>query len=194
MKWLLCFFSILSFSRAEAYLTSDWDFSAGMTSLNYKYPIAEVSSSIESLQSIEVNYSINKPSLNSALTLSFMEMIGGGDKQLPFTRLAIGARYYLIGVNGNRVILDSTTSAKVWRPTPFVSMNLGLSNLAVDDLNASLIDINLRGGVEVPAMSDLLIIGQFSLGASLTSPASEDENVSYTSMNLFVGLRFVGFD
>lgn len=194
MKYLGFFVLMLMTSPAWAYLTSDWDFSTGMSTVNYKYPIAGVDQSIESLQAIEVNYSINKPSLSSALTLSFMEMIGGGNKQLPFTRMALGARYYLIGVNGYRVILDSTSSAKVWRPTPFISVNFGLSNLAVDDLNASLLDINLRGGVEVPAMSDLLIIGQFSLGTSLTAPSSEDENISYTSMNLFVGLRFVGFD
>ena len=194
MKWISLMLLLIVTTPAQAYLTSDWDFSTGMSTVSYKYPIADVNKSIESLQSIEVNYSINKPSLNSALTLSFMEMIGGGSKQLPFTRMALGARYYLIGLNGYRVLLDSTSSAKVWRPTPFISVNIGLSNLAVDDLNASLLDLNLRGGVEVPAMSDLLIIGQFSLGTSLTAPASEDENVSYTSMNLFVGLRFVGFD
>jgi hypothetical protein len=194
MKWMLVFQFLFLALPAQAYLTSDWDFSAGMSTINYKYPLAGVNESIETLQAIEVNYSINKPSLNSALTLSFMEMIGGGNKQLPFTRLALGARYYLIGVNGYRVILDSTSSAKVWRPTPFISVNVGLSSLAVDALNASLLDLNLRGGVEVPAMSDLLIIGQFSLGTSLTRPSSEDVEVSYTSMNLFVGLRFVGFD
>ncbi|UOF00175.1 hypothetical protein [Bdellovibrio reynosensis] len=179
--------------QAQAYLTSDWDVSMGMTSLKYKYSNL-VDDSLESSSTIEVNYSVNNPSLNTAMTLSFMEAAGGGGQQLPFTRIAVGARYYMFGVNGVRVVMDSTSEAKVWRPTPFIAINAGLSNLAVEGFNASLLDLSVRGGVEVPLYSDLLIIGQVALGSSLTSAASEDEAVTYNSMTLFAGIRFVGFE
>ena len=194
MKFLGALIFLFLYVPAHAALTSDWDVSMGMTSLKYQFPSAGVDKSIESSTTMEVNYSINNPALNTALTLSFMEMAGGGGKQLPFTRIALGGRYYMLGVNGMRVVVDSSSEAKVWRPTPFIAANLGLSNLAVDDFNASLIDLTVRGGVEIPVMSDLLLIGQVSMGSSLTAPSSEDENVKYSFMTLFAGLRFVGFD
>lgn len=193
MKLLVLVLSFLAYSQAHAYLTSDWDVSMGMTSLKYKYADI-VDDSLESSSTFEVNYSVNNPSLNTALTLSFSEAAGGGGQQLPFTRIAIGARYYMFGVNGVRVVMDSKSEAKIWRPTPFIAVNAGLSNLAVEGFNASLLDLSVRGGVEVPLYSDLLLIGQVALGSSLTSAASEDEAVSYNSMSLFAGIRFVGFD
>ncbi|XGC81091.1 hypothetical protein ACES2L_01180 [Bdellovibrio bacteriovorus] len=193
MKILVLIASLVISTQAQAYLTSDWDVSMGMTSLKYKYSNI-VDDSLESSSTIEVNYSVNNPSLNTAMTLSFMEAAGGGGQQLPFTRIAIGARYYMFGVNGVRVVMDSTSEAKVWRPTPFIAVNAGLSNLAVEGFNASLLDLSVRGGVEVPLYSDLLLIGQVALGSSLTSADSEDEAVTYNSMTLFAGIRFVGFD
>ncbi|WP_413582469.1 hypothetical protein [Bdellovibrio sp. HCB288] len=180
-------------SPSWAYLTSDWDVSLGLTSLQYDFARLESAKSLESSTTLEVNYSLNNPSINTAMTLSFMEITEAAGLQMPFTRIAVGARYYVLGVNGMRTVLDSRTQAKVWRSTPFVAMNFGLSNLAVDKLNASLLDVSLRGGVEIPMMSNLLLVGQVSVGTSLTSSSDED-SVNYQFMNLFAGLRFVGFE
>ncbi|WP_374000540.1 hypothetical protein [Bdellovibrio bacteriovorus] len=194
MKLLGVVLSLFLTLPAQAYLSSDWDVSMGASSLKYQMPSREIDETVESSTTLEVNYSINNPSMNTAMTLSFMEMAGGGGKQLPFTRIAVGGRYYMFGVNGMRMIVDSSSEAKVWRPTPFVAANLGLSNLSVDNLNASLIDLSLRGGVEIPVMSDLLLIGQVAMGMSLTAPSAEDEDIKYNFMTLYAGLRFVGFD
>ncbi|WP_374076976.1 hypothetical protein [Bdellovibrio bacteriovorus] len=196
MKLLVLLCTFLMTAQAQAYLTSDWDVSLGMTSLKYKF--RELDESIESSTTIEVNYSIYQPSVNTAMTLSFMEIAGGGPQQLPFTRIAVGARYYLFGINGLRVVMDSRSEARVWRPSPFVAANLGLSNLSVgesaeESFNASLIDLNVRGGVEVPMLSDLLLIGQVSLGSSMASAGKEDDSVTFNYINLFAGIRFVGF-
>ncbi|MBO9666353.1 MAG: hypothetical protein J7501_06020 [Bdellovibrio sp.] len=181
-------------SPAWAYLTSDWDVSLGMSSLKYYFGRLEDSKTLESSTTIEVNYSINNPSINTAFTMSFMEMTEADGMQLPFTRLSFGARYYLFGVNGMRTILDSRTQAKVWRATPFIAANLGLSNLAVEKLNASLMDISLRGGVEIPMMSNLLLVGQVALGSSLTSAGDQEDSIRYELLTLFAGIRFVGFE
>lgn len=186
--------SLLMSSPAWAYLTSDWDASIGMTSLKYDFARDSSSKTIESPTTIEINYSINNPSINTALTMSFMEMTEADGMQMPFTRIALGARYYLFGTNGIRTILDSRTQAKVWRPTPFVAANLGLANLAVKEFNASLIDLNLRGGVEIPMMSNMLLVGQVALGSSMTAAGNAEDDVKYTYITLFAGVRFVGFE
>jgi hypothetical protein len=180
-------------SPAWAYMTSDWDASLGITSLQYDFARMEDSKSLESSTTLEVNYSINNPSINTAMTLSFMEITEAGGLQLPFTRIAVGARYYLMGVNGMRTVLDSRTQAKIWRSTPFIAANVGLSNLAVEKMNASLLDLSIRGGVEIPVMSNMLLVGQVALGSSLTA-SSEEDSVSYQFVTLFAGLRFVGFE
>lgn len=202
MKFIALLCTLFLSLQAQAYLTSDWDVSLGMTSLKYNFQ--DFSESVESVTTLEVNYSVYQPSINSALTLSFQEVfVSGGGQQLPFNRIAVGMRYYIFGVNGLRTILDSLTEAKVWRPAPFVGFNLGLANLSVGkkdegaaaadkSLNASLMDINVRGGVEVPMASDLLMVGQVSIGSSLAAESSLG-TVSYTTMNLFAGVRFVGF-
>lgn len=186
--------ALMMSSPAWAYLTSDWDTSIGMTSLQYSFARNSSAKTIESPTTLEVNYSINNPSINTALTMSFMEMTEAEGMQMPFTRVALGARYYLFGTNGIRTILDSRTQAKVWRPTPFVAANFGLSNLAVKDFNASLVDLTLRGGVEIPMMSNILLVGQVALGSSLTAAGAAEDDVKYTFITLFAGVRFVGFE
>lgn len=194
MKAWVLVIALLMSSPAWAYLTSDWDVSLGMTSLKYAFARDSSSKTIESPTTLEVNYSVNSPSINTAFTLSFMEMTEAEGMQMPFTRIALGARYYLFGTNGLRTILDSRTQAKVWRPTPFVAANLGLCNLAVKDFNASLVDLNLRGGVEIPMMSNMLLIGQVAMGSSLTAAGTAEDGVQYTFITLFAGVRFVGFE
>lgn len=192
MKKLILVFFLLTGAQARAYLTSDWDISLGTTSLSYS--MGDLSDSLESATSIEVNYGINSSTLNSALILTFNELLGSGGQQIPFTRISAGLRYYFLGLNGQRWIYDSRSEAKIWRPTPFVGFSLGLSNLSVDSFNASFLDTSLRGGVEIPIAADTLLIGQVAIGSSLSSSGEVDTAVGYQSFSLFAGIRFAAFE
>lgn len=182
---------------AQAYLVSDWDMSLGIMSMKYSH--RELNDTVESSTAIEFNYSIYQAATNTAFTLSFMELAGGGGLDLPYTRIALGARYYILGINGLRTVIDSRSEMRVWRASPFIGTSVGIGSLSVatdsdgGGFNASLVDFNLRGGVEVPIGADLLFIGQVSLATSLTSSKVEDEAVNYNFVNLLAGIRFVGF-
>lgn len=197
MRLLLAFTMLLLTSPAYAALVSDWDISMGMISMKYSH--RDLSDTLESSTALEVNYSIYQSAMDTAFTLTFMEVAGGGGHSLPYTRISMGARYYLMGINGLRTILDSRSEMRVWKASPFVAMNLGIGSLTVKTdeegggFNASLVDLNFRGGVEIPLGSDLLLIGQISVGSSMTSSKVEDESVNYNFVSLLAGIRFVGF-
>lgn len=192
LKHLLVFLILLLGPGAKGAITSDWDLNLGYATLNYSYADS-IKEKLESATALELNYNLNATLLSSALNLSFMEIYSSDGKQIPFTRMALGGRYYFAGFNGEKVIYDSTVSAKVWRPTPFAGFNLGVSNLSVEGFNASFIDFSLRAGVEIPLFADTLLIGQMALNSSLTA-ASEAASVSYDSLTLFAGLRFTALE
>ncbi|ASD65028.1 hypothetical protein [Bdellovibrio bacteriovorus] len=191
MKYLVVALLTLVTVPSWAYLTSDWDVSLGTSSLNYSY--GDLSDSLDSATTVEVNYSINSSAMNSAFTVSFTEMMGSGGQQIPYTRISFGGRYYFLGLNGQKLILDSRADARVWRPTPFAGINLGMSNLSVEGFNATFMDYTLRGGVEIPLASDTLLIGQVVFGGSLSSSGEVGEEVAYSNFTLLAGLRFTSF-
>lgn len=171
---------------SHAAMSSDWDVSLGATSLSYSYS-SLVAEKIESTSLLELSYNLANTQVRSALNLSFTE-IYNGDK-IPYTRIALGIRHYFNGFNGERVIYDSATQAKLWRTTPFVAVNAGFSNLSVEGFNASFVDASLRGGVEVPLVANALLVGQVSVSSSLTSNSSIAK-VTYSAITLYAGLRF----
>lgn len=193
MRNALLPFIILLFScGSHAAITSDWDLNLGYATLNYTYADS-LKEKLESATALEVNYNLNTTLLNSALNLSFMEIYSSDGKQIPFTRMAVGGRYYFAGFNGEKVVYDSTVFAKVWRPTPFIGVNFGISNLSVEGFNASFVDFSLRAGVEIPLFAQTLLIGQMALSSSLTA-ASEFSSVNYDALTLYAGLRFTAFE
>lgn len=191
LKWLkfVLIGSCLVPSLSWALVTSDWDMSLGATSLTYTYD-SFIREKVESSSVLEVSYNLNNTSLLAALNLSFTEIFEQG--QIPYSRIAVGARYYLDGFNGEKVVYESTVQGRRWRTIPFVAMNLGISNLSVEGFNASFVDGSLRGGVEVPLFSGVLLVGQVGLSTSLMASSTVAE-VSYNSMTLYAGLRFIEF-
>lgn len=129
-----------------------------------------------------------------AYCMSFFEIINSKDGYLTFTRFSLGPRWYPRGMNGGRVIIDNDVQARVWRATPFIGMNLGISNLSVKEYNASLIDLTPRFGVEIPLTAKILLLGQFIVSTSLSSSSSgEAKDISYQGSSAMLGIVISNF-
>lgn len=191
LKWLKVVLvgSCLVPSLSWALVTSDWDMSLGATSLSYNYDDV-IQEKLESSSVIEMSYNLNNTNFLAALNLTFTEIFESG--RIPYSRIAVGARYYFDGFNGERVVYESTVQARRWRTIPFISLNMGISNLSVEGFNASFVDGSLRGGVEIPLVSSILLVGQVSLSSSLMASSTVAET-SYSAMTLYAGLRFIEF-
>lgn len=190
MRLLCILVALLNSGTIKANLISDWDVSLGSSTFNYQFG-SELNESFETNSYIEFNYNLIHRGLDSALTFSFSEVLQGPTSYLPFTRFAIGGRYYFLGLNGERTIYETGISAQAFKATPFVGLNIGLSNLSVPGLNATFIDYALRGGVEIPLNSRILLLGQVGLGGDLVSSGNRSERVSYTTFDLFAGFRIL---
>ena len=175
--------------QAHAELISAADINIGTTTLNMK--TANNSSSVSDISSIEVNYLLKHSGTPIAYVLSFGELLRSQDVSLPYTRLGAGVRYYPLGFNGSRMILDQEVTAQVWRATPFVGLILGIANVTVTDYNASLIEMSPRFGVELPLTTNVLLQVQMSL-LSGTATGSISREVSYDGVTGLVGVILTG--
>ena len=194
--------SLLSFNTAQGHLTSDFDVNWGASLINVE--IGEVGTrSLESFTTVEIGYNLIFASVDTALNISFSEMASSNFGDLPFTRLAVGPRWYIRGLNGTRVIMGDQVQGKSWKPSPFLGLQAGFSNLSMSseegeaanfNFNAAVIDINAELGLETPITNGILLVGQFSYLLSLLSN-SEDEAtaLSYGGLQIFVGIKLTQF-
>lgn len=185
----LLFPVLLATGSAKAELVSAVDLNLGVTSFTLKS--ANSSRTISDMSSLEINYLLKHTGTSVAYLLSFGELFRSEDVSLPYTRLGFGLRYYPLGFNGSKVIMDSDVSAQVWKATPFVGLTMGIANVTVKDYNASLIEMAPRFGVELPLNSKMLFQFQMALltGSSTGSLARE---VSYQGVTGLVGLILTG--
>lgn len=190
---------LLGASPAGAHLTSDFDVNVGFTTIDVS--IGEsFAETLESASSVEFNYNLNVSSWNTALTLSFFEMVETDFGTLAFTRIAAGMRYYPLGLNGGRVIFDNEAEGRIWKTAPYAGLTLGLSNMSVDtgekSFNAAAYELGLRVGNEVPIGADWILIGQFTylMGMKAASETQANRDFSYTGFSLLVGFRLTSFD
>jgi hypothetical protein len=186
---------------ARAHLTSNYDFNLGYAS--YKINAGDdFNRTMDSMSAIEFNYNINIAGPDLAATISLFELLNTDFGPLAFTRLAAGVRWYLLGLNGERVIYDNTVECKLWRSTPFGGFTLGISNLSVDDesednidFSAAFIDARVTGGVEVPVAANWILLGQFGYALTLMGGEETDRvpSVSVNGFTMMAGLRMTGF-
>lgn len=187
---LKCF---LKPDAASAHLTSNYDFNFGFTSFEVK-AADSFKSTLESPTTIDFNYNLNMSAMKSAFSLSFSEMVTGPAGNLPFVRLGLGYRYYVLGLNGQRIVLDNDTDGRIWAPTPFIGLTFGLATLSIAEgqsyFNASMVDGTVRLGAEIPIGSSWVLLGQFHYINSLALVGSStDIDVSYSGIGIFAGLR-----
>jgi len=198
---LILFMSVCSF-QANAYLSSDFDVNAGFTSFGINVG-DNIQRSLESMSTIEIGYNLIFVGADMAFNFSFQEILQSEFGSLPYTRIALGPRWFPRGLNGRRVILDNQVQGRIWRPSPFIGLQVGLSNLSIqdntdsqltNDFNAAMFDANVEIGVETPITSDWLLVGQFAYVVSILGETGDQRpEISYSGIQIFMGLKFTSF-
>lgn len=172
-----------------ATFTSQFDANVGQSS--FRVAAQNNERNVDSLSAVELVYALTSASTGVAYTLNMFEMIGSSEVPLAFTRLSLGCRWYPLGVNGSTVILDNDVKAKIWKPTPYLGGNLGITNLSTKDYNASLFDTTIRLGVEVPVTAMFLINIQYLMSQSLSgSSKGPERDINYAGNSIMIGFVF----
>jgi hypothetical protein len=187
------FFIFLVFSlsnSARGNLVSSFDASFGFTSMNLS--TNGYSKSLSGVSLIETNYLLWLNSISGAVVISFSELLQGEGKILPMTQLGFGYRYYPIGFNGARSILDQGVVGRIWKSTPFLGLNINLVNISVDAFNASLIAIAPRFGVELPLTTSLFAQASLVFNSASSTGAKETQ-VTYEGFSALLGVVFTDF-
>ncbi len=202
LLWVWLWFVAVS---ASAHLTSDFDVTSGY--LNMEVAAGNDFNQIyDSLFALEFNYCINFSGPNISFTMSFFEVLQSDFGPISFTRIALGTRWYVTGFNGKRTIYDSSTQGRIFKPAPFVGLNVGLGTLAVNtsasldrDFNATVVDAKGVIGVDIPITFRWMLTGQFGIHTSLLGGSSVTENnisrqASYQGFSMLVGVRAATFE
>jgi hypothetical protein len=178
-------------SQCLSAFSSSFDVNFGQSSFNAK--TSNDTRTIDSFSTIQMNYCLRKPIAGVAYCLEFFELLNSAEGALAMTRMSLGGRWYPLGMNGNKVIIDNDVTAKIWKATPFVGGSLGLTNLSTKAYNASLFDLGIRFGVEIPLSPKLLLNVQYLMNNSTAASAkSEAANISYSGNSAILGLLFSG--
>lgn len=184
---------------ARAALTSDFDAGLGVT--NIRMVVGQNVVNFESPLTATFSYNINYLPLNTSFNLTAMESLQSNQGSLNFTRVGGGFRTYPLGMNGARVIIDSKTEARKFKPSPYVGLNIGLSNFSVTDVSSSIgffnavaIDGHLVGGNDLTIAPNLFLTAQVVLALGLHSPERENfGRLTYNGIGLFVGVKLTSF-
>lgn len=185
---LICFSATLTPARAS--VVSSVDASLGFTSLNLS--TAGYSKSLSSPSLIEMNYLLWMNNISGAIAISFSELLQSDGKTVPMSQLGIGYRYYPLGFNGSRVVLDQGVIGRIWKSTPFLGLNLSMVNISVEEFNASLVAISPRFGVELPISSSIFLQASLVFNTA-SSTGSSERSVSYSGFSALLGLTFMDF-
>jgi hypothetical protein len=193
MTFLLAF---SPFKSLRAHMTSDVDFNFGQSSFQVKYQVngQDASQTLDSFSTLELNYYLRQASTGIAYSMSFFELLNSQEGLLALTRISAGFRWYPLGMNGSRVIIDNDVVAKFWKPTPFIGLSLGLVNISTIELNASLTDLTPRMGAELPLTNRVLLVGQLIFATTLGSSApSQAKAISYQGQSALFGIVVTNF-
>ena len=194
---------ILVYSQySYSYIKSDFDANWGVSFVDITLD-GVGTRSLESYSTIKLDYNLIFSSLDMALVFSMSEMFESNFGTIPYTRFGIGPRWYIRGINGNRVLLDNQVQGRLWKPSPFIGLQLGFGSLSLEDgadvqlksdFNAAVIDTTLEIGLETPVSANMVFIGHFSyLMSALSSSDETRPALSYSGIQLFVGLKMTQF-
>jgi len=179
---------------------SSFDVSYGITSLSVNTAQAAQTGpsllrTVSSQTGFEVSYNVAMFDYKTVLTMSFMQFETSSLGQIPISRLALGASYHFIRVNGQRTLLDNGVEGKVWGVSPAIECNIGLNKLSINDpanqgynFTAAMIDVLPRLLLEIPLSSSFLLLLRGGYMASLTN-SGKIFNVSYSGTVFDVGFR-----
>jgi len=173
-------------SQAQAFLLSSVDANIGFSS--YRLELPTITKDLQSPTSIEVNY--NQSSTGLAYNFSIFEMYSSNEGTLAYSRFSVGLRYFPMGMNGARVIIDNTVQATVWKATPFIGFNFGIANASVKEFNASIIELAPRFGVEIPVTIDVLMQAQLLLVTGASTGGSSATEIKLSGVTGLIGFIF----
>ncbi len=182
---------------SQAYLTSDFDTSLGYASLD----LEAGESFIASLEEVifEFNYNLNYAGPDVAFNINFSEIVKDGFSNIAYTRFGVGVKWFFFGFNGEQLIIDNKTKGLVLRPTPFIGMVAGLTNLSITDessigdFNTSNYEMIFNTGLEVPITPTFLFLAQLQGLLSISSNSETEKNVSYTGFSILAGIKVSRF-
>ncbi len=195
-RWLLTFLLFFLSQPSRAALTSSFDAQVGFLGANISAG-QTFNGYLETLNLIQTNYTLHFTGPNLSLNLSFLEVPSSNLGLMPLTRLGMGLRWYFLGHNGARVIYDNAVSGNLWTPTPFIGLELGLSNLTINSestfFDAASVDMKLDFGIEVPMDADWILLGQLGFLANVSSFGAESvsSQVSYSALYVQCGFRVI---
>ena len=154
---------------------------------------------LQSGSTVEANYNLNFSGASTAFQVSFFEIVDSEMGYLPLTRIAAGFRYYPVGLNGGKIILDNGARGRLWRASPFGSVNFGFTNISIRDpvgsFNAFILDALVKVGVEIPVATDWVLLGQFGYLMSVLGSDETDieKSIDYGGIIVLGGLRLTSF-
>ncbi len=165
---------------SKAALSSSVEVGGGFTSLSLSSP--SYTGTLSGIGFLEFNYVLKHNSLSSAFVMHFSELLKSEEVLLPLTRFAAGYRFYPMGFNGTRVILDNGVTGRVWKSTPYVGLDFGLVNISIASFNASVVEVSPRFGVELPLADKLMLHASLVLNAGSSAPSESNRSLTYTGI------------
>jgi hypothetical protein len=118
---------------------------------------------LTSMSGFEANYNVAIFDYKTVTSLSLMQFENSNIGKVPLTRIALGASYHFIRINGQRILLDNEVEAKQWGISPAIELTIGISKLSINDnggtvFTASFIDVLPRFLLEIPLSSSFLLL------------------------------------
>ena len=207
-KWI---FTLLVFGATGGILpeahaiqtASSFDVSYSYLNLGLNTLVGGESTSERSLTSFtgaEIDYNVAMFDYKTVATVSFAQYQTSNIGNRPLTRIALGASYHFIHVNGQRVILDNGVEGKTWGISPALELTLGLSYLSINDPNqqdlsftSSMFDLMPRFLLEIPASPSFLVMVRLGYLKSFGSGGASKYNVTYSGFVADLGFKLTTF-
>jgi len=190
-------------SPAQAMMTAaSFDVSYGLTSLSLttqelgtSVSVPSLTRTISSLSGYEVDYSVAMFNYKTVASMSFMQFINSSLGNVPVSRVALGAAYHFIRVNGQRVVMDDGVEGKMWGVSPAIELSLGFNKISINDpgnpsynFTAAFIDVLPRLVFEIPLSPSFLLVFK---GGYLFSVGSYSDlfDIGYHGYTINAGFR-----
>ena len=120
---------------------------------------------LTSYTGLELDYNVAMFDYRTVASFSFMQFQNSNLGSAPISRVGFGISYYMLRINGQRVVLDNQVEGKVWGVAPAVELTFGVNKLSVKDptnanldFTAGVLDAIPRILIEIPLSSTFLLM------------------------------------
>ena len=180
----------LSYAIAQLNLSASQVSAAGSTSTT---PVG--TTQLTSYSGLELDYNVAMFDYRTVASFSFMQFQNSNLGNAPISRVGFGISYYLLRINGQRVVLDNQVEGKVWGVAPALELTFGVNKLSVKDpsnanldFTAGLLDAVPRLLIEIPLSSTFLLM--LRAGTYMTLKGSTTQyNIKLTGGIFNIGFK-----